>query len=204
MQTRKDKRFDNRSKAVFKKDIYFGTAVEGYWWEHLLVEAERCNGFGFNKYKNNGCGNDGRYLKTGTNTGGADYWADGWVFNQPFAHGIEVKWVSSPGRITLKKADVECYLKEGSGLYIIQNINRSLDLRRPKGNHDIKKYLSSLDKACVDGKIVWSLMLAGNFAAMMDEFKNYRPIKYMGNKLGVVIPDDDWIRYASISGAFFK
>ena len=113
MQTRKDKRFDNRSKETFKKDIHFGTAVESHWWAKLLVEAERCNGFGFNNHFSNGCGNDGRYLKTGTNTGGADYWAEGWVFDQSFAHGIEVKWVSSPGRVTIKKADVECYLKEG-------------------------------------------------------------------------------------------
>lgn len=203
MQTRKDKRFDNRSKETFKKDIYFGTAVESHWWDKLLVEAERCNGFGFNNHFSNGCGNDGRYLETGTNTGGADYWAEGWVFDQSFAHGIEVKWVSSPGRITLKKADVACYLKEGSGLFIIQNISNDANLRKPK-DHDIQKYLSRLDKACVDGKIVWSLMLADNFAAMMDEFNNYRPIKYMGNKLGVVIPDDDWIRYASVSGVFFK
>ena len=203
MQTRKDKRFDNRSKETFKKDIYFGTAVESYWWNKLLVEAERQNGFGFVSHRSNGCGNDGRYLKTGTNTGGADYWAEGWVFDQPFAHGIEVKWVSSPGRITLKKADVDCYLREGSGLFIIQNVSNDANLRKPK-DHDIQKYLSRLDKACVDGKIVWSLMLANNFACMMDEFNNYRPIKYMGNKLGVVIPDDDWIRYASVSGAFFK
>ena len=203
MQTRKDKRFDNRSKETFKKDIYFGTAVESYWWNKLLVEAERQNGFGFVSHRSNGCGNDGRYLKTGTNTGGADYWAEGWVFDQPFAHGIEVKWVSSPGRITLKKADVDCYLREGSGLFIIQNVSNDANLRKPK-DHDIQKYLSRLDKACVDCKIVWSLMLADNFAAMMDEFNNYRPIKYMGNKLGVVIPDDDWIRYASVSGAFFK
>lgn len=203
MQTRKDKRFDNRSKETFKKDIYFGTAVESHWWDKLLVEAERCNGFGFNNHFSNGCGNDGRYLETGTNTGGADYWAEGWVFDQSFAHGIEVKWVSSPGRITLKKADVACYLKEGSGLFIIQNISNDANLRKPK-DHDIKKYLSRLDKACADSKIVWSLMLADNFAAMMDEFNNYRPIKYMGNKLGVVIPDDDWIRYASISGVFYR
>jgi hypothetical protein len=204
METKKDKRFDNRSKDAFKKDIYFGTAVESYWWDKLLVEAERCNGFGFDHHRSNGCGNDGRYLKTGTNTGGADYYASGWVFDQSFAHGIEVKWVSSPGRITLKKADVDCYLKEGSGLYIIQNIDRSIDLRKPKGNHNIETHLSRLDKACADGKIVWSLMLANNFACMMDEFTDYRPIKYMGNKQGVVIQDDDWIRYASVSGAFFK
>ena len=203
MQTRKDKRFDNRSKETFKKDIYFGTAVESHWWGKLLVEAERCNGFGFNNHFSHGCGNDGRYLETGTNTGGADYWAEGWVFDQSFAHGIEVKWVSSPGRITLKKADVQCYLREGSGLFIIQNVSNDANLRKPK-DHDIKKYLSRLDKACADSKIVWSLMLADNFAAMMDEFHNYRPIKYMGNKLGVVIPDDDWIRYASISGVFYK
>ena len=47
-------------------------------------------------------------------------------------------------------------------------------------------------------------MLANNFACMMDEFTDYRPIKYMGNKQGVVIQDDDWIRYASVSGVFFK
>jgi len=203
MQTRKDKRFDNRSKETFKKDIYLGTAVESHWWNKLLVEAERCNGFGFNNHFSHGCGNDGRYLETGTNTGGADYWAEGWVFDQSFAHGIEVKWVSSPGRITLKKADVACYLREGSGLFIIQNVSNDANLRKPK-DHDIKKYLSRLDKACADSKIVWSLMLADNFAAMMDEFNNYRPIKYMGNKLGVVIPDDDWIRYASISGVFYR
>ena len=204
METKKDKRFDNRSKDAFKKDIYFGTAVESYWWDKLLEEAERCNGFGFSSHFSNGCANDGRYLKTGTNTGGADYYASGWVFDQKFAHGIEVKWVSSPGRITLKKADVACYLKEGSGLYIIQNIDRDLDLRKPKGDHDIEKHLSSLRRACADFKIVWSLMLAENFACMMDEFNDYRPIKYMGNKQGVVIQDDDWQRYASISGAFFK
>ena len=71
-----DKRYDNRTKSTFKKDIKFGTMMETYVfnkWVELCVTRDDVV---ISNYGDNGIGNDGEYVKTGTNTSGADYIAD--------------------------------------------------------------------------------------------------------------------------------
>ena len=87
-----DKRFDNRSKATFKKDIAFGTAIEKYFWHGFLAQLEKYN-VEYDNPRDHGVGNDGEYVETGTNTAGADYIidikrGDKWHRNMP----MEVKW----------------------------------------------------------------------------------------------------------------
>ena len=65
-------RFDNRSKNTFKKDIYFSTMMEKYFFDKWREAVHATSDMVIDDWKDNGCGNDGEFIAKG-NTAGADY-----------------------------------------------------------------------------------------------------------------------------------
>ena len=117
-----DKRFDNRSKATFKKDIKFGTAMETYFFDKWVQSCDDRDDISSYICRDNGVGNDGEYVATGTNTSGADYMVDYFDSENGFTNlPLEVKWVPTAGKLSLKINDLRAYQKENAGILFIYN-----------------------------------------------------------------------------------
>lgn len=189
-------RFDNRSVDTFKKDIYFATKLEKYFFKRWL---EVCLDLIY-RYEDNGCGNDGEFIPKG-NTAGADYKVSGTLMfddgnKEVTDHPLEIKWVPTAGKLTLKENDLKAYIKEGASiLFIYNSVNCGTDFRKPK-DYDIDKHIKLLDSKSQQIKcgIMWH--------EKVKEFYNYakennliKPIFYMGNKSGVVLQQKDFSKW---------
>ena len=190
-------RFDNRSVSRFKKDIYFSTMMEKYFfdkWRGIVREAQ---GMVIDDWDNNGCGNDGEFIAKG-NTAGADYKISA-SFEDDFNtivlvdHPLEIKWVPTAGKFTLKEGDLKAYVKEGASiLFIYNSVNCGTNMRKPK-DYDLDKYQQLVESK--SQQIRWGVM----WSDMVEEFYNdakennlFRPINYMGGKSGVVLKSSDF------------
>lgn len=184
-----DKRFDNRSKDTFKKDIAFGTAIEKYFWAGFLDQLTKYN-VAYENARDNGVGNDGEYVETGTNTSGADYIidiknGDSWYRDIP----MEVKWVPTAGKLTLKKGDLKAYQKENAAiLFIFNSVRDNVNLRKPK-DYDFNAHINRIEGKKRD--IKWGVMFPIRVTKMLENAK-FEPIPYMGNKIGVIIQQNDF------------
>ena len=103
-------RFDNRSVDTFKKDIYFSTQLEKYFFHEWLRACEVNNSYTITTWDNNGVDNDGGFIASGK-TGGADYRVTGSFrphkaavvgFESFKDHPLEVKWVPTAGKFSFK------------------------------------------------------------------------------------------------------
>lgn len=183
-----DRRFDNRTKAQFKKDIKFGTRLESYFFQGWVERM----GPAIYKWDDNGVDNDGEYVESGKNTAGADYrvtaYLDGYLWE---SMPLEVKWVPTAGKFTMKIADVKAYVAEDAGILFIYNNNPKVrDLRKPK-DHDFDKHVRRIEQSVES--IRWGVMHPSKVEEMYDYYvdKCY-PISYMGNKMGFIIPSDEF------------
>ena len=190
-------RFDNRSKNTFKKDIYFSTMMEKYFFDKWREAIHATNDMVIDDWKDNGCGNDGEFIAKG-NTAGADYkisatFKDGGEVIQLVDHPLEIKWVPTAGKFTLKEGDLKAYVKEGASiLFIYNSVNCGTNMRKPK-DYDLDKY-----KQLVESKgqqirwgVMWSDMVE-RFYNNAKENNSFRPINYMGGKQGVVLQQKDF------------
>jgi len=176
-------RFDNRSVSTFKKDIKFGTMLEKYFFNEWLEIAKTRDPK--IKWEDNGCGNDGEFIAKG-NTAGADYK----VNNVP----LEIKWVPTAGKFTLKENDLKAYIREGADILFIYNIG-SANLRKPK-DYDLDRHVELIEDNSSD--IRWGIMQASDVKKLYDDAKEndlFRPINYMGGKSGVVLKSKDFDKY---------
>ncbi len=190
-------RFDNRSVSRFKKDIYFSTMMEKYFFDKWRGVVKEAQGMVIDDWDNNGCGNDGEFIAKG-NTAGADYkisasFEDESNTIELVDHPLEIKWVPTAGKFTLKEGDLKAYVKEGASiLFIYNSVNCGTNMRKPK-DYDLDKY-----KQLVESKsqqIRWGVM----WSDMVERFYNnakennlFRPINYMGGKSGVVLKSSDF------------
>lgn len=192
-------RFDHRTKDLFKRDIKFGTMLENYWWKLWLEQIDdRCDIYVGNP-RDNGCGNDGEFIASG-NTAGADFMCD--ISYQEEEEimtiedlPIEMKWVPTAGKFTLKENDLKAYIRERAAILFIYNVKQcSVNLRKPK-DHDLDKHIAKIEAKLDVGEIQWGLM----WPDKVEEFYNYakdrrliKPIYYMGNKPGVVMGQNEF------------
>lgn len=174
-------RFDNRSVSTFKKDIKFGTMLEKYFF-HKWIEMV---GIQDKDWSDNGCGNDGEFIAKG-NTAGADYK----VYNTP----IEIKWVPTAGKFTLKENDLKAYIREGADILFIYNTG-SANLRKPK-DYDLDRHIQRIENNSSD--ICFGIMQNEKVVKLYNEAKEndlFKPIPYMGNKSGIVLKSKDFDKY---------
>lgn len=187
------KRFDNRSVDTFKKDIKFGTQLERYFfleWIDRQLGEER---FIIESWEDNGCGNDGEFIAKG-NTSGADYKISGTMnyIDMPRKKEmvdwpIEVKWVPTAGKLTLKEADLRAYVREEASILFIYNTGPA-NLRKPK-DYNLDRHIAKIE-SCADD-LRYGMMWHWDVKRLYKEAKRlnkFQPIPYMGNKSGIIIP----------------
>lgn len=190
------KRFDYRNKETFKKDIFFGTMLEKYWWESWLKLTDQRSDINVTNAKDNGCDNNGEFIEDGS-TFGADFMADISYDNRDYKNcPLEMKWVPTAGKFTLKENDLKAYIREGAGiLFIYNSVSCGTDFRKPE-HYDLEKHIALIESK-ID-QVKWGLM----WPEKVKEFYEYaqdnnliKPIYYMGNKPAVVLQQQYFSRW---------
>lgn len=187
-------RFDTRTKDTFKKDIKFGTMLENYWWNAWLKQVGKRQDIGVYKPRDNGCGNDGEFIASG-NTAGADFMCDISYQEDMVIEDlpVEMKWVPTAGKFTLKEGDLKAYIKEGAAiLFIYNSVAGGTNLRKPQ-DYDFDKHISLIESKM--GQIRWGIMWPSkihDFYTWAKVNKKFKQIPYMGNKSGIIIPSQEF------------
>jgi hypothetical protein len=164
-------RFDNRSKDAFKKQIKFSTMLEKYFFNKWLDVVKDTGVVTVSSWEDNGCGNDGEPL--------------------------EVKWVPTAGKFTLKEGDLKAYIKEGASiLFIYNSVNCGTNLRLPKENYDLAEHIKKIESK--EDQIKWGIMWSPKVKQFYNHAKDndlIKPIYYMGGKQGVVLQQSDFDKW---------
>lgn len=190
------KRFDYRSKDTFKKDIKFGTRLEQYWWAKWVAHSFNRDDLEIVNAGDNGCGNDGEFIEKG-NTAGADFIADITYQNETHSRlPIEMKWVPTAGKFTLKENDLKAYIREGAAiLFVYNSVKCGADLRKPK-DYDYDRHIKLIESKM--DQMRWGLMLPDQVAGLynMGKLKGwFKPVRYMGNKSALILKDEDFYQW---------
>lgn len=190
------KRFDNRTKDTFKKDIKFGTMMESYWWGRWVEDAMHRADLDIANPRDNGCGNDGEFIESG-NTAGADFKADVRYDDEPWGNlPIELKWVPTAGKFTLKENDLKAYVRERAAiLFVYNDVACGTDLRKPK-DYDFDKHIRLIESKM--DQIKWGLMFPDKLKEFYDYCKQhnlFEPVRYMGNKSAVILRSRDFDKW---------
>jgi len=187
--------------STFKKDIYFATKLEKYFFTEWLskVESGAC-GLHITGWSDNGCGNDGEFIAKG-NTAGADYKISGSVKGEGLDakledEPLEIKWVPTAGKFTLKENDLQAYVREqASILFIYNSVRCGTDLRKPR-DYDFDRHIKLVESK--SQQIKWGIMWSPKVKQLYESTKKaagFRPISYMGGKQGVVLKQQDFSKW---------
>ena len=194
-------RFDNRSVSTFKKDIYFATKLEKYFFTEWLEKVKSgSSGLHISKWIDNGCGNDGEFIAKG-NTAGADYKISGSIKGEGLDaelkdEPLEIKWVPTAGKFTLKENDLKAYVTEqASILFIYNSVKCGTNLRKPR-DYDFDRHIKLVESK--SQQIKWGIMWSPKVKQLYENTKKdggFRPISYMGGKQGVVLKQQDFSKW---------
>lgn len=191
-----NRRFDNRTVDTFKKDIYFATMLEKYFFNKWLEVVKNTHVINISSWSDNGCGNNGEFIEKG-NTAGADYRISGIVSgceinNEP----LEIKWVPTAGKFTLKENDLKAYVKENANiLFIYNSVNCGTNLRKPN-DYNLEEHIKLIESK--NNQIKWGIMWADNVKEFYEYAKVnnlFKPISYMGYKPGIVLKQNDFSKW---------
>jgi hypothetical protein len=192
-------RFDNRSIDEFKKQIKFSTLLESYFFNGWIEACKNNKEVSPSNPRNNGVDNSGEFIESG-NTAGADYLVDLQYGNADMKDlPLEVKWVPSYGKLTLKENDLKAYIRESAGILFIYSSEKiNIDMRLPKNNYDFDGHIKKIES--IQDKLRWGIMFPENVRNILDKFRasgRIKPIYYMGNKPGIVLQQSefsDWFK----------
>jgi len=186
-------RFDNRSVDTFKKHIKFSTKLESYFFNKWLEICDNLNHVTVSNPRNNGVDNSGKFIAKGK-TSGADYmvdfeYLDSRVQNMP----IEIKWVPTYGKLTLKEGDLKAYIREKAAILFIYNAEQNdIDLRIPK-DYNLKKHIQLIES--IQNNLRWGIMEPSkvkDFYAFAQKNNMIEKIHYMGGKPGIVLKQSEF------------
>lgn len=186
-------RFDYRSEEVFKKDIFFATNLEKYFFNKWMSVCKSRDYISVENPRDNGVNNDGEFIEKGATTG-ADYMVDIRyhtlnIKNMP----LEIKWVPTHGKLTLKLGDINAYLREKSGiLFIYSSKDTGLNLKKPK-DYDLTKHIGVIES--IENQLRWGIMCPDKikkFLKHAEENSKIEKISYMGYKPGVILKQNEF------------
>lgn len=186
-----DNRFDYRSKETFKKDIAFATALENYFFTTWTNKFANSDNIVLVNWNDNGCGNDGKFIKSGSSTFGADFIVS-MFYNHKYYDNLplEMKWVPTAGKFTLKRNDLAAYVKEKAAILFVYNTNNcGIDMRKPK-DYNLDTHIKRIEKKSKDLK--WGIMFPETVENILSLSNRFKPIHYMGGKQGIVIRDSEF------------
>lgn len=190
-------RFDDRTVDTFKKDIKFGTKLEKYFFHQWLNVLEQSSSIYVSDWSDNGCGNDGEFIAKG-NTAGADYKISGSVRGVGLdakltEEPLEIKWVPTAGKFTLKENDLKAYVEEeASILFIYNSVRCGTDMRKPR-DYDFDRHIRLIESKA--DQIKWGIMWSPKVKQFYNNAKDkalFKPIHYMGGKYGVILKQEDF------------
>jgi hypothetical protein len=203
------RRYDHRTEQQFAKDIKFATKLEGYFFNEWI---KRCTGLDYvhvSNARDNGICNDGELVR-GVNTSGADYKVDisyddgNWEYNC-IDLPLEIKWVPTPGKFSLKVGDMKAYIREHAAILFIYNTVRDVDLKKPRHPKagDFENHIKKIESKEKDLK--WGILMPDKVEQMLDLYTKdgkIEPIRYMGGRMGLVLKSnefDNWFHQESWS-----
>jgi len=186
-----DTRFDYRSKATFKSDIKFSTLLEKHLFTEWASRVSNTSNYKLEEYSDNGVNNDGEYIRSGQSTFGADFRvtiSEGKTIHQDLP--LEMKWVPTAGKFTLKKNDLRAYQKESAAILFIYNTkNCGIDLRKPR-DYNLGSHIQKINQKSKD--IKWGIMFPESVEKILNLTDRFHAIRYMGDKIGIVIKSDEF------------
>ena len=189
-----DTRFDSRSKGTFKKDIFFATKLEKYFFNKFVDICENRDDIHIDNMADNGIDNDGEFVE-GINTSGADYRVDIEYLNCIIEdHPLEIKWVPTAGKLTLKVADLKAYIREGASILFIYNtVNCGTNLKKPR-DYNFEKHVKLIESK--SDQIKWGIMFADDVKRFLEEKEDdIKSIPYMGNKKGIILEQKEFSQW---------
>ena len=189
-----DKRFDYRSKDTFKKDIKFATMLEKYFFNEWIIRSANTSSAIIECYDDNGVNNDGEFIETGKSTMGADFKVSMFYSGNHYKDlPLEMKWVPTAGKFTLKKNDLKAYQKENAAILFIYNTrNCGLDMRKP-ADYNLEKHMKKIESKSKD--IKWGIMFPEMITQVLSLTNRFKKIHYMGGKEGIVIESSEFDKF---------
>lgn len=182
------KRFDNRSKEEFKKDIKFGTMIENFWMKRT-IDSIKSSGIypDVFSYRENGVGNDGEFVTK--SNGNADFVLVRELEPTDIVP-LEIKWCPTKGKISLKLHDLKGYINQGADILLIYN-NDTKTLKQP--NHtDYNKHWKLINSNIQN--IKWAIITCEQIQKMIND-QPIVSIHYMGNKEGIILKESEFNKY---------
>lgn len=177
-------RTDNRSIDEFKSHIKFTTEIEsrvmGLWAASLNSDCQH--------YSDNGVDNNGEYVDDGVDTSNVDFI----VTMKGETEKVELKFVPTAGKLTLKLSDIKNYIKQKASVLFIFNTG-SETLKVPR-NLDIESHWGRIVDAHSRGDLKWALVNYKTLAEMLDSTEAQK-IPYMGGKMGIIVTEDRYNKF---------
>lgn len=186
-----DRRFDFRSKETFQRDIKFSTLLEGYFFDQWTKRVHNTSDYILEHYGDNGVNNSGEFIDSGQSTIGADFIVTMSKGEDRYENlPLEMKWVPTAGKFTLKKNDLKAYAKENAAILFIYNTkNCGIDMRKPK-DYNLDNHILRIENKSKD--IKWGIMFPEVVEKILGLTNRFRPIQYMGMKQGIQIKSSEF------------
>tara|TARA_Y100001937_G_scaffold122526_1_gene183883 strand:+ start:1341 stop:1955 length:615 start_codon:yes stop_codon:yes gene_type:complete len=193
-------RFDYRDSNTFKKDIKFSTMLEKYFFHEWLDRVESRELLDVSSWDNNGCDNNGEFIAKG-NTAGADYKISGSIKGRGLDaklvdEPLEIKWVPTSGKFTLKQNDLKAYVKESASiLFIYNSVKCGTNMKKPK-DYDLEKHIKLIESK--KDQIKWGIMWSPRVKKLYNHSVQnnlFKPIYYMGGKQAIVLKQSDFSKW---------
>ena len=186
-----DRRFDFRSKETFQRDIKFSTMLEGYFFDQWTKRVHLTSDYTLESYGDNGVNNNGEFVASGQSTIGADFIVTMSKGENRYEDlPLEMKWVPTAGKFTLKKNDLKAYVKESAAILFVYNtVNCGVDMRKPK-DYNLDNHIQKIEKKSHD--IKWGIMFPETVEKILGLTNRFRPIQYMGMKQGIQIKSNEF------------
>lgn len=177
-------RRDGRSVSEFTSHIKFTTEIES----RLMDAWAESRNSGCDWYQDNGIDNGGGYVKDGTDTSAVDFVACINGIETP----LEMKFVPTAGKLTLKSADIHNYVRQNANVLFIFNLSER-SLKVPK-ERNVRSHWSKIRNTWKRGELKWAIVGPTTLCEMLEDTPE-QIIPYMGYKPGIIVTEDNYSKY---------